>query len=475
MFTKLSSDFWIDYENADLISLGTDAQIMALYLLGNSHHNMLGIYYLPIPYIASDMKLTHRKVKEIIQKLCSINYCTYDEKTQYVWVRNAIAVQFGESIEAKDNRIKSLQTIWNDLPAYVPFLEEFFQTYQKLLGLEMRRILIFTKKNDNEFTQDYFSTLASNIMDDTSIEATAKESLSNLDENSKNLRVDVKAEFLQVSTEAAEAPSKGALSNYAPLAEAAQVTEASNIVQVLSEKTSSNITTHFESHSDHILRSLEAHSKPLRSPSEAPSKALRSNKEVRNKNKEEISKSEEEIKKKEDENQSKELIPCIVESGALASQTLFAGFDPQVGVLNSQGEISPRCKSSHLSNKPELTAQPSEIVSIFEHWKKTMRHPNAILDVKRKTLIYQALKLGYSAEELMRAITGCSLTPHNIGQNDRGQRYDGLHVILRDADQIDRFIQNYHNPPKPYAKSNQRLNSNLQAADSWVRGDYAKV
>jgi hypothetical protein len=34
-----------------------------------------------------------------------------------------------------------------------------------------------------------------------------------------------------------------------------------------------------------------------------------------------------------------------------------------------------------------------------------------------------------------------------MGKNDRGQRYDSIDLILRDADHIDRFIANAEKPP----------------------------
>lgn len=108
------------------------------------------------------------------------------------------------------------------------------------------------------------------------------------------------------------------------------------------------------------------------------------------------------------------------------------------------------------------------IHQIFEHWKTVMRHPHARLDPKRKALIGKASKLGYSVEQLCHAITGCSITPHNIGDNERGQRYDGLHVILRDADQIDRFIHHYCCPPKPLREVDKRQEANLQALQRWM-------
>lgn len=91
---------------------------------------------------------------------------------------------------------------------------------------------------------------------------------------------------------------------------------------------------------------------------------------------------------------------------------------------------------------------PNPIAEVFEHWQTTLQHPNAKLDKKRKACIRQALALGFSVEQLQSAIVGCSLTPHNLGHNERGERYDGLHVIFKNADNIERFIRNCHNPPQ---------------------------
>ncbi len=92
------------------------------------------------------------------------------------------------------------------------------------------------------------------------------------------------------------------------------------------------------------------------------------------------------------------------------------------------------------------------VFKIFEHWQNKMGHPHAKLDPKRKVLIKNALSWGYSVDQICEAITGCSLTPHNRGENNQGQRYDGLSLILKNSDQIDRFIKNYHCPPKLLAQ-----------------------
>lgn len=114
------------------------------------------------------------------------------------------------------------------------------------------------------------------------------------------------------------------------------------------------------------------------------------------------------------------------------------------------------------------STDPQPIAQIFDHWKTVMNHPNAKLDDKRKAIIRKALKSGYNTEQLCQAITGCSYTPHNMGDNDRGQRYDGLHVILRDGDQIDRFMHNCHQPPRPLSDAERRTQANLRVMEDWL-------
>jgi hypothetical protein len=82
---------------------------------------------------------------------------------------------------------------------------------------------------------------------------------------------------------------------------------------------------------------------------------------------------------------------------------------------------------------------PDEVAGIFAYWQKVMKSPGSALDDKRRSLIKRALKK-YSAASICKAIRGCSRSPHNMGQNDQKTKYNGLDLILRNADKIDRFI-----------------------------------
>ncbi len=90
-------------------------------------------------------------------------------------------------------------------------------------------------------------------------------------------------------------------------------------------------------------------------------------------------------------------------------------------------------------SEPNLSANTQEI---FNHWLSVMNHPRAKLDNKRRRRIAQALKLGFSVAELKQAIDGCSMTPHNMGKNEGNQIYDDISLIFRDAEHIERFINN---------------------------------
>jgi hypothetical protein len=125
-------------------------------------------------------------------------------------------------------------------------------------------------------------------------------------------------------------------------------------------------------------------------------------------------------------------------------------------------------KGSIVASETRRSVPDPHVENIFEHWKVLMDHPNAKLDEKRKSIINKALKLGYSVSDLCEAIAGCSYTPHNMGDNERGQRYDGLHVILRDADQIDRFIRNCKFPPRAVSEIDRRSQATVHNLQSWM-------
>jgi len=132
----------------------------------------------------------------------------------------------------------------------------------------------------------------------------------------------------------------------------------------------------------------------------------------------------------------------------------------------------PILKNDQKKNTTALVLTSSSankaVAEIFEQWKKVMGSANAKLDNKRTSTIQNALEIGYTITQLFEAIEGCRNTPHNMGANEQGQRYDGLHIIFRDADQIDRFIHNFHQPPRQLNDAEKRTKSNAQTMQNWL-------
>jgi biotin operon repressor len=140
-------------------------------------------------------------------------------------------------------------------------------------------------------------------------------------------------------------------------------------------------------------------------------------------------------------------------------------------VQNLDGNIINPKKEPLLEPKDKRSTEEK----IFDYWKITMGHPNAKFDPKRKQRIKTALGYGYTLEQLCEAITGCSLTPHNMGHNDRNERYDSIELILRDGAHIDRFIYNAKNPPKFPQAANGDNYANPRTGFSSVRPPSASV
>lgn len=100
-----------------------------------------------------------------------------------------------------------------------------------------------------------------------------------------------------------------------------------------------------------------------------------------------------------------------------------------------------------LSTAVALDRAPLPVAVVFEFWQQAMRHPNAKLDDKRRKAIKQALDLGYTVDQLKTAVEGCARSPWHMGQNDRGEVYDDISLICRDAQHIDKFIRNATTAP----------------------------
>lgn len=126
------------------------------------------------------------------------------------------------------------------------------------------------------------------------------------------------------------------------------------------------------------------------------------------------------------------------------------------------GLLTPDCLM--VPSEPLSDAKPPDDVrEVFEHWKSVWQHPSAALDPKRRAAIGRALK-GYSVADLCESIAGYRNSTHHTGQNDRNAVYDGLHLLLRDADHIDAGLRFAREPPELSSKLQQH---NVAVLQDW--------
>lgn len=81
-----------------------------------------------------------------------------------------------------------------------------------------------------------------------------------------------------------------------------------------------------------------------------------------------------------------------------------------------------------------------EARDIFAYWVEThKKRANTLLDNKREVRITWALGK-YGAEDVRKAIKGCTYSSFHMGQNPARKRYNDLELILRDAPHVEQFL-----------------------------------
>ena len=147
--------------------------------------------------------------------------------------------------------------------------------------------------------------------------------------------------------------------------------------------------------------------------------------------------------------------------------------------------ISERYQDGPPETETETETEKRErqrhISVVFDYWKSVMGSKRAMLDSKRKRIIGSMLDNGYSPEDLCKAVEGCSKSAFHMGMNDKGMKYNGIDLIMRSAEHVDRFIGYCLNPPKPAGKQAQIEEINRRAVDDFVNeqtdigGNYARI
>jgi len=149
-------------------------------------------------------------------------------------------------------------------------------------------------------------------------------------------------------------------------------------------------------------------------------------------------------------------------NGTAQDKTEVNHADSLIPITDSLNLIPDSLKPITEEQKP--SAKANEPFLIFSYWKEVMKkNDSAKFGAKRLKAVKDRLKEGYTVDEIKQAIYGCSITPHNIGQNDQGKRFDCLELICRFGTNIERFTGNAQQAaPKQYSAVTERNINNIK-------------
>lgn len=97
-YSRVPGIFW-----PTTVSWPDEMKLASLYFSTCSHRTLEGIYALPAPYIAADLRWTAKKVDKAIVFLTQVEFLHFDSTTDTVLIRDALKVQAPEN----ENQAKS--------------------------------------------------------------------------------------------------------------------------------------------------------------------------------------------------------------------------------------------------------------------------------------------------------------------------------------------------------------------------------
>lgn len=140
-YGKVSPQFWIGKTGKELKRSGYEGQIVSLYLLTSPHANMIGLYYLPLMYMAHETGLGIEGASKGLASAIKSGFCLYDNDSEMVWVPEMAAHQIGTSLKPTDKRCPGVQNTYEAQPDN-PFLPMFYDKYSDDFHLTNRREFI---------------------------------------------------------------------------------------------------------------------------------------------------------------------------------------------------------------------------------------------------------------------------------------------------------------------------------------------
>ncbi|AEF89685.1 hypothetical protein DelCs14_2673 [Delftia sp. Cs1-4] len=137
-YSKVGPQFWTGKTGKEIRKKGTEATLVALYLMTSPHSNMLGLYFQPLMYMAYETGLGIEGASKGLQDCTDVGFCSYDDESEMVWVHEMAAFQIADELKESDKRTAGVQKDYDTLQDN-PFLAAFFDRYQSAFHLKNKR------------------------------------------------------------------------------------------------------------------------------------------------------------------------------------------------------------------------------------------------------------------------------------------------------------------------------------------------
>lgn len=126
-YGTVASQFWVRGTGKELRG-DMEAQLVALYLMTSPHANMIGVFHLPVMYLAHETGLSIDAASAALDRLAAKDFCTYEPLAEWICVHRFAANQIGEELKEGDNRIKGVLNEIAKVPDG-PCLQAFVSRY----------------------------------------------------------------------------------------------------------------------------------------------------------------------------------------------------------------------------------------------------------------------------------------------------------------------------------------------------------
>lgn len=105
-YGRIRHTFWTDPDIKR--ALTPEQKTLLLYYFTSPHRTLIGLYYCPMEYAASETGIPVERVREWTLGALA-RFVTYDEQTEEIFVHRAGRHQVGEQLSAKDNQRKAVE------------------------------------------------------------------------------------------------------------------------------------------------------------------------------------------------------------------------------------------------------------------------------------------------------------------------------------------------------------------------------